>query len=191
VVATGAWTRAGDADTSAEVSSGMFTFVSEGTTNADSGWVLATNDPITLGTTGLSFTQFSGAGTVVAGAGLTKTGSTLDVVAADGSLTVNADSITVGNVPIGKGGTGATTAVGARTALGAVGKYDVDLGALTAGSEATITHGLNTTEVVVNFRRTSDGYAEFLDWRVIDANSIGVTSGVAYSASALHVVVMG
>jgi phage-related tail fiber protein len=57
-----AMTRANDADTSAEVTSGQYVFVSEGTANADSAWVLATNDPITLGSTSLTFAQFSGAG---------------------------------------------------------------------------------------------------------------------------------
>lgn len=94
-------TRATDADSSAEVTTGMFTFVSEGTANADSGWVLTTNDPITLDTTALSFTQFSGAGQITAGAGLTKTGNTIDVAAADSSITVNADSIQVKLDPAG------------------------------------------------------------------------------------------
>lgn len=94
VVAAGAWSRATDADTSAEVTAGMFTFVAEGTANADTGWVLTTNDAITLGTTSLAFAQFSGAGQITAGAGLTKTGSTIDVVTANsGRIVVNADSI--------------------------------------------------------------------------------------------------
>lgn len=87
-------TRATDADSDAEVTTGMFCFVSEGTVNADSGWVLVTDDPITLDTTALSFTQFSGAGQITAGAGLTKTGNTLDVGAGNG-IQVNADSIEV------------------------------------------------------------------------------------------------
>jgi len=68
VNSSGAPTRATDADTSAEVNPGMFVFVEEGTTNADTGWVLTTNAPITLGTTGLTFAKFSAspsAGTVV------------------------------------------------------------------------------------------------------------------------------
>jgi phage-related tail fiber protein len=94
VVATGAWGRSEDANTSAEVTAGMFTFVEEGTTNADSGWVLTTNQPITLGTTALSFTQFSGAGQVDAGNGLTKTGNTINVVTASATrIVVNADDI--------------------------------------------------------------------------------------------------
>src|SRR3990172_1694875 len=61
--ANGTWTRATDADSSTEVTAGMFTFVEEGSLAADSGWVLTTNNPITLGTTALSFSQFSsGAG---------------------------------------------------------------------------------------------------------------------------------
>lgn len=103
VGSAGAWSRATDADTSAEVTAGMFTFVSEGTVNADSGWVLTTNDAIVLGTTALAFEQFSGAGQVVAGAGLTKTGNTLDIGTASSSrIVVNADNIdlaTVTNTP--------------------------------------------------------------------------------------------
>src|SRR3990172_657946 len=72
-------TRTTDADASSEVTAGLYTFASEGTANADSGWVLTTNDPITLNTTSLSFTQFSGAGQVTAGTGLTKTRNTLNI----------------------------------------------------------------------------------------------------------------
>lgn len=79
VVASGAASRSTDANISAEVTSGMYVFVSEGTASADMGFVLTTNDPITLDTTSLSFTQFSGAGQITAGNGLTKTGNTLTI----------------------------------------------------------------------------------------------------------------
>lgn len=99
VVASGAWTRADDFDTSGKVTPGAFTFVEEGTTQADSGWVLTTDGTITLGTTGLAFTQFSGAGQIIAGAGLTKSGSTLDVGTASASrIVVNADSIDLATI---------------------------------------------------------------------------------------------
>ena len=94
----GVWDRAPDFDSDAEVTGGAFTFVAEGTTQQDTGWVLTTNDPIIIGGssgTSLAFSQFSGAGSIVAGAGLVKTGSTIDFVAADTSLTVNADSVQV------------------------------------------------------------------------------------------------
>ncbi len=85
--------RAPDANSDAEVTAGMFVFVTEGTTNADSGWVLTTNDTITLGTTNLAFAQFSGAGQIIAGSGLVKNGNTLDVGGTAGRIVVNADSI--------------------------------------------------------------------------------------------------
>jgi len=92
IVAAGAWTRATDADADAEVTSGMYVFVEEGTANADSGWVLSVDGAIVVGTTGLTFVQFSGAGQITAGNGLTKTGNTLAVGAGTG-ITVNADDV--------------------------------------------------------------------------------------------------
>lgn len=94
--ANGVWDRATDFDADAEVTSGAFTFVSEGTSNADSGWVLTTDGTIVIGGssgTSLTFAQFSGAGQITAGAGLTKTGNTLDVVGTAGRIVANADSI--------------------------------------------------------------------------------------------------
>ena len=81
VVAAGSWSRASDSDNSpgGEVSAGMYAFVEEGTTYASSGWVLASANPITLGSTNLSFQQFNGLGQLSAGTGLTKTGSTLSL----------------------------------------------------------------------------------------------------------------
>jgi hypothetical protein len=104
VVASGSWARSTDADNTpaGEVTSGMFTFVEEGTANADSGWVLTTNDPITLGTTALAFAQFSGAGQVVAGAGLTKTGNTIDVVGTADRITINSDSVDIASTYVGQ-----------------------------------------------------------------------------------------
>jgi hypothetical protein len=97
-VAAGSWTRASDADSSAKVTTGMFTFVSEGTVNADSGWVVTTNDEIVLGTTSLAFAQFSGAGQITAGAGLTQNSNTIDAVGTAGRIVVNADSIDLDTV---------------------------------------------------------------------------------------------
>jgi hypothetical protein len=94
VNASGAPTRAVDFDASSEVSGGTFTFVEEGTTNADSGWVVTNNGDVTIGSTGLTFAQFSGAGQITAGTGMTKTGNTIDVVAGTG-ITANANSIQI------------------------------------------------------------------------------------------------
>lgn len=101
--ANGEWTRAADANTSAEVTAGMFTWVEEGTVNADTGWVLTTNNPITLGTTALVFTQFSGLGQITAGAALTKTGNTLDVNVDTTTIEINADTLRIAAAAAGAG----------------------------------------------------------------------------------------
>ena len=87
VAASGAPTRATDFDENTEVTAGAFTFVEEGSTNANAGFVLATTGAITVGTTALSFTQFSSSAAITAGTGLTKTGSTLSVDAAQAHIT--------------------------------------------------------------------------------------------------------
>ena len=111
--AASALTRATDADSSTEVTSGMFVFVEEGTVNADQGFVLTTDGTITVGSTSLSFTQFSGAGQIVAGDAITKTGNQLDVNDDNITLEVNSDALrikgitqtAVGDLLIGKTGT--------------------------------------------------------------------------------------
>jgi len=87
--------RAADANTSAEVTSGMFCFVEEGTVGGDNGFVLTTNDTITLDTTDLTFVQFSGAGQVIAGDALSKSGNTLNVNDDDITLEVNSDALRI------------------------------------------------------------------------------------------------
>lgn len=79
VASSSAWTRSTDADgnPSSEVSNGMATFVEEGTKDGSNGYVLTTPNPITLGTTDLTFAQFSGAGQIIAGAGISKDGNKL------------------------------------------------------------------------------------------------------------------
>ncbi len=113
--AASALTRATDADSSTEVTAGMFVFVEEGTVNADQGFVLTTDGTITVGSTSLSFTQFSGAGQIVAGDAITKTGNQLDVNDDNITLEVNSDALrikgitqtAVGDLLIGKTGTNA------------------------------------------------------------------------------------
>ncbi len=89
--------RATDFDTDAEVTSGAFMFIEEGTLHDNSGFVLSTNNPITIGGasgTNLTFTQFSGAGQLLAGNGLIKSNDTIDVVGSETIIT-NADSLEV------------------------------------------------------------------------------------------------
>ena len=127
VNASGAPTRATDFDADSEVTGGTFFFVEEGTVNADNGFVLTNDGAITVGTTALTFTQFSGAGQVIAGSALTKSGNTLNVAVDDSSIEVSSDALRVkasgitnamlagsidltakvtGALPVGNGGTG-------------------------------------------------------------------------------------
>lgn len=99
VFAGGNWGRASDADSEAELLNAAV-WVSEGTTQADTAWVMTTNAPIAVGTTPLTWTQFAGPGSVVAGNGLTLTGTTIDLVAGDTSLTVAANDVRVNTAVI-------------------------------------------------------------------------------------------
>ena len=94
VNASGAPTRATDFDASSEVTAGAFFFVEEGSTNADSGFIITTDGAITVGTTDIAFTQFSGSGQITAGTGLTKSGNTINAVGGDG-ITANANDLAV------------------------------------------------------------------------------------------------
>ena len=124
---SGSWSRSSDFDADSEVTGGAFVFVEQGTANADQGYVLTTDGSITVGTTSLAFTQFSGAGNITAGDGLAKSGNELSAdLKTNGGLVIESSKIAVdlaassitGTLAITNGGTGATSASAARTALG-------------------------------------------------------------------------
>ena len=179
----GAASRATDADSNTEVTAGMFTFVEEGTVNADSGFVLTTDGPITLGSTSLVFVQFSGAGQITAGDGLTKSGNTINAVGTASRISVSQDAIdidanyagqntitTLGTITTGvwngtdvavaDGGTGASDATTARTNLGikttggAVTTSAATLARVAAQGNTAHSSGTSTTAVVHNFNTT-------------------------------------
>ena len=88
-------TRADDADTSAELTGGTFVFVETGTANGENGFVFTHDGAPTLGTTALTVSQFSGAGQIVAGDALTKTGNQLDVNDDNITLEVASDAVRI------------------------------------------------------------------------------------------------
>ena len=127
VNASGAPSRTTDMGTGSNAA-GAFVFVEEGTINAENGFTCTSDTgSAVVGTNNLTFAQFSGAGQIIAGNGLEKSGNTLsaDVKANSGiiidnseiSLKLDASSI-LGTLAIGDGGTGATTATAALTNLG-------------------------------------------------------------------------
>lgn len=89
--ASGAASRATDLDAGSEFPSAAI-FVSEGTA-ADTGWT-CTNDSVTVGTTAITFVQFTGLGSIVAGAGLTKSGNTIDVNVGNG-VQISSDAVAI------------------------------------------------------------------------------------------------
>ena len=148
VVASGSWARSTDADNNpgSEVTSGMFTFVEEGTLNSDSGWVLTTDDPITLGTTSLAFAQFSGTGQIVAGNGLTKTGNTLDVQVGTG-IAIVSDTVTLASSVAGAGLTftsGVLDVVGTTDRI-TINSDSIDIASTYAGQSSITTLGTIAT----------------------------------------------
>jgi hypothetical protein len=156
VVAAGAWTRSTDADADAEVTTGLFTFVEEGTTNGDTGWVLATNNPITVGTTSLTFSQFSDAGSYTAGTGLTLTGNQFSVTAStyqplDTELTALAGLTSAADaLPYFTGSGTAST-----TSLTSSGRTVIGVGAVTGtGSAVLATSPTLTTPVISSIVNT-------------------------------------
>jgi hypothetical protein len=165
-------TRATDADISAEVTAGMFTFVEEGTANADSGWVLTTDQPITLGATALVFTQFSGTGQITAGTGLTKTGNTLNVGAGTGIL-ANADDVAI------------DTSVVVR-------KYSATITPVNPYSDTTftLTHSLGTTDIQVTVYEISSSMEVITDVTYITSSTVTIGFAVAPAAGETYRVVV-
>src|SRR5215475_3953272 len=165
VAAAGAWARATDAAAAGDLLNAAV-FVSEGTTNADTAWVMTTNAPITVGTTSLTWVQFSGAGTYVAGGGLTLTGNTFDVGAGSG-ITVAADTVAVDTTVI------ATRAYVDTAVTGVTKKFAA---ALTGtASPETVTHNLNTRDVMVRVLNGASPYtAVEVDWDAATVNTVTI-----------------
>lgn len=169
VQSSGAAVRASDANGTAdtgEMSGGVFTFVEEGTVNADSGWVVTSNGPITVGTDPITWVQFSGAGQVTAGAGLTKTGNTIDAVGTSNRITVNADSIDIASTYVGQS---SITTLGTIT----TGTWSADTIAVTKGGTG-VTSFTDNGIVYGNGSSALDVTAAGTQYQVLQAGSGGV-----------------
>lgn len=276
-------TRASDADSNAEMTAGTFCFVEEGTTNGDSGWVLSSDNDITLNTTDIAYTQFSSSDSLSFSAPLNKSGSTVsinytgrltnnggsldlasgvvspatytsvtvdtygrvtagsDIVASAGlvtktssgtftarTITGTTDKITVTDgdgvagaptltiastyagqtsivtlgtittgvwtgtsIAVANGGTGATTAAGARTNLAAAGIYTTTITGDNSTTAFTVTHNLNNRKAAVHIYDSSYNEVE-LDKSNPTVDTSTVTFSVAPAGAVdYYVTVIG
>ena len=184
--------RAADLAAGADAA-GFFTFVEQGTVNADNGFVCTSNKgSAVVGTNNLTIAQFSGAGQVSAGDGLDKTGNTLSVdLKSNGGIVIestemavdlSASSIT-GTLAVSDGGTGATSASAARTALG-----------LAIGTNVEA-HSDKLTELATMAQNTADSLADLtnsevqiLDGATLSTSELNILDGVTATTSELNIM---
>ena len=184
-------TRASDFDATADITNGSAIFITDGTANTNTGWVVSgLNGSFSLDaaspTGDIPFVQNSGSAALVAGAGMSQTGSTFNVGGITDRITVNASSVDIANTYAGQtsintlgsvttgtwqagavavlyGGTGASNA---STALSNLGGQPLDavltgLSALTVGSAdlmiySTGSSAFATTALTVQARALLD-----------------------------------
>lgn len=203
VNASGAPTRSTDMDNGTEFP-GAYVFVEQGTINGDTGWVCTNNSPVTLGTTDIVWTQFSGAGTYTASNGVLLTGSNFTFAPRSGyglqtgstgaeiklattsGLNLSSD-LAVG---AGAGITVLTNTVAIDTAV-VVTKYAANVGDGSATSY-TVTHNLGTRDVQVTLYDNTTPYAEVIcDVQHTSTSAITLLFSVAPTSNQYRVVVQG
>lgn len=170
-------TRAVDADASAEVTSGMAVSVTEGTVNGDKTFVLTTNDPITLATTALSFTQLGGG----AGGGYA-------TVQEGGSGLTQRTVLNFGTGVVATDNSGSSrTDVDIDTSV-VTRKFAADCVATT--NPQTFTHGLGT-DIEVNVWEGSEKVYPDITKSATSGGQVTVDWGSAPTAGQYRVVVQG
>jgi hypothetical protein len=216
--ATGTWVRALDQDTWAEFPS-AYVWVETGTINQDTGWTCTSDQGGTLGSTAILWTQFSSAGSAIAGTGMTKTGNTLDVIGTANRITANADNIDIASnyagqstittlgtiagvsavwgptatpIAIASGGTGSTAATAARAALGVVSWYSSAVhGTGSTISISAATHGMTNSGIFVIVQVNATGAYIMPDIAVDGSGNVTVNFGVSQTANTIRVTLLG
>lgn len=206
LVAAGAWTRTLDADASGEIVDGTLVPIAEGTANADSLYICTSvgTAPWVPGTNTSAWTKFLTLTDLQAGAGLTKSGSTINVVG-DSNLNVAADIVNVLSAPkwttarsisltgdvTGTAATvdGSANVSIATTVVSAGKRYAADVA---AGTAVVITHNLNTRDVHVGVYRTTTPWdAIQCGIEMTSVNTVTLKFASSVAASAYRCVVLG
>jgi hypothetical protein len=208
VTAAGAWTRATDMDANGELVDGTLVPVAAGTANADSQWMCTavSATPWVPGTSTSTWTKWTSLADLIGGAGLTKTGTTLDIGAADSTVQVNADNIQVLSSPkwttarsitltgdvTGSAATvdgSANVSIATTAAVTPVKFYAGNVG---AGTAVVINHALNTRDATVEvYRSTTPWDTVVCDVERTDANNITLRFSTSVAANAYRCVVQG
>ena len=203
VNASGAPTRSTDMDTGSEFP-GAYVFVEQGTTNADTGWVCTNNSPVTLGSTNITWTQFSGAGTYTASNGVLLTGSNFTFAPRTGyglqtgtsgaeiKLATTSGLSLASDLAVGAGlGISVLTNTVAIDTTVVVRKYATSVGDGT-NTSYTVTHNLGTRDIQVTVYDNSSPYAEVVcDVQHSTTTTATVLFSVAPTTNQYRVVVQG
>lgn len=194
-------TRATDFDTPTEIAGGDFTFVDNGTTLANTGWVNV-DEVTTVGTDPIVFQQFSGAGTYTASNGVLLTGTNFTFAPRTGyglqtgasgaeiKLATTSGLNLASDLAVGAGnGISVLTNTVAIDSTVVVSKYAANVGDGSATSY-TITHNLGTRDVIVSVYEASGSYAEVIcDVNHATTNTITLLFSVAPTLNQYRVVV--
>jgi hypothetical protein len=194
-------TRATDFDQAVEIAGGDFTFVDNGTTLANTGWVQV-DEVTTVGTDPIVWQQFSGAGTYTASNGVLLTGTNFTFAPRTGyGLQTGASGAEIklattsglnlsSDLAVGAGnGISVLTNTVAIDSTVVVSKYAVSIGD-GAATSYTVTHNLNTRDVIVSVYESSGSYAEVIcDINHATANTITLLFSVAPTSNQYRVVV--
>ena len=201
VNASGAPTRSTDMNVGSEFPS-AYVFVEQGTVNADTGWVCTNNAPVTLGSTNITWTQFSGAGTYTANNGVLLTGSVFSFAPESGKglqtgasgaaikLATTSGLNVTSDLAVGAGnGITVLTNTVAIDSTVVVSKYAASVGD-GAATSYTVTHNLNTRDVIVTVYDNSAPYAEVItDVAHTTVNTVTIAFSVAPTSNQYRVVV--
>jgi hypothetical protein len=194
-------TRATDFDTPVEIAGGDFTFVDNGTTLANTGWVQV-DEVTTIGTDPIVWQQFSGAGTYTASNGVLLTGTNFTFAPRTGyglqtgssgaeiKLATTSGLNLSSDLAVGAGnGISVLTNTVAIDSSVVVSKYATNVGDGSATSY-TITHNLGTRDVIVSVYEGSGSYAEVIcDVNHATTNTITLLFSVAPTSNQYRVVV--
>ena len=168
-------TRALDANQPAELTGGSFTFVEQGTTQAENGYVFTHNGDPTFGAgnTALTVAQFSGAGQIIAGTSLTKSGNTMNVATDGTTMFTLSDALSVKSTGTA-GQVLRSTGTAGQAAL--YGQLDLANSNAVTGITAVANGGIGVNTIGANLLMTGDGT------NAVNTVAVGTSGQVLLSA---------